>query len=178
MHAVVKTSIMEAKLDAVAAEAASVSEGAADGSHEAAYEGAGVEVATDGPLDGESARPAERAPGVCSRRFGVADGHPTRVPLRAILSRSASAAVRLKRFFSSSAATTPDTCGALMEVPLMVREAVRPAFEADRMFSPGAAMSVHLPVFEKKASPSVGVLAATVTTPDFSADPPAAAGEK
>ena len=139
--------------------------------------------AGDGEDDGEddggggTSAPVRRAPGVCRRRLGVAAGAPVSAPFRAMSRSSLSALVRLNAFFSSRSARTPETCGALMDVPLIVRVALRPVIDAERIFSPGAAMSTHRPVFEKKANWSPVVLAATVTTPVFSACPPAAAGE-
>lgn len=131
----------------------------------------------DGVWDGTSA-PLLRAPGVCKRRLGVTDGAPVNAPFRAMSRSSFRAFVRLNPFFSSSIARTPETCGALIDVPLIVRVDVRLVIDAERMFSPGAAMSTHRPVFEKNANWSAVVLAATVTTPVFNALPPALAGDE
>jgi hypothetical protein len=74
----------------------------------------------DGDWDGTSA-PVRRAPGVCKRRFGVVAGAPVSAPFRAMSRSSFRALVRLNAFFSSRSARTPETCGALIDVPLIVR---------------------------------------------------------
>mmetsp|Transcript_83653 Transcript_83653/g.157476 ORF Transcript_83653/g.157476 Transcript_83653/m.157476 type:complete len:80 (-) Transcript_83653:1104-1343(-) len=54
-------------------------------------------------------------------------------------------------FCPKNKATTPETCGAAMEVPDFDASAVSDAIPADRMFTPGANMSTHAPVFENEA---------------------------
>src|SRR5215204_7468747 len=59
-------------------------------------------------------------------------------------------------------AAPPATCGAAIEVPLMVLVAVSLVFHAEVMPSPGAKMSVQVPKLENDALASVRVLALTV----------------
>ena len=61
-----------------------------------------------------------------------------------------------------TSAAAPATCGAAIEVPLMVLVAVSLVFHAEVMFSPGAKMSVQVPKLEKEARASVLVVALTV----------------
>lgn len=62
----------------------------------------------------------------------------------------------------SKAATAPETCGAAIDVPLMVLVAVFEVLQAEVMDEPGAKMSTQVPKFEYEARASVEVVAATV----------------
>ena len=53
------------------------------------------------------------------------------------------------RLFCRKRAATPATCGAAIDVPLIVAVAVLLVYHADVMLEPGAKMSTTLPKFEK-----------------------------
>ena len=59
-------------------------------------------------------------------------------------------------------AATPATCGAAIDVPLMVLVAVLLVYHDEVMDEPGAKMSRHVPKFEYEARESVVVVAPTV----------------
>jgi DNA repair protein RadC len=59
-------------------------------------------------------------------------------------------------------AAAPATCGAAIDVPAPTAVAVLEAGLADRISTPGAKMSLLSPQLENDATPSVGVVAATV----------------
>ena len=59
-------------------------------------------------------------------------------------------------------AAAPATCGAAIDVPLIVLVAVSLVIQAEVMFWPGAKMSVQVPKLENEARASVLVVAPTV----------------
>src|SRR5690625_2910040 len=70
---------------------------------------------------------------------------------------------------SRSRAAAPATCGAAMDVPLMVSSAVSPPIQAEVMSEPGAWMSTHEPTLVKSEAASLDVVEPTVragSTPD------------
>src|SRR5262245_58819585 len=89
-------------------------------------------------------------------------GLPTlpEVPLLTSALRTCSGvAVGLRSRYSAAA---PATCGEAIEVPLMVLVALVPVFQAEVMLSPGAKMSMQVPVLENQARESTLLVAPTV----------------
>ena len=102
-------------------------------------------------------------PGTASRRFG--EPVPGLVILfsvaLAVRAPATWAGVRVGVALRIRAAA-PATCGAAIEVPLIVLVAVSPVLQAEVMFWPGAKMSVQVPQLENEARASVFVEALTV----------------
>ena len=99
----------------------------------------------------------------CRSRFG--DPVPALVILFGVaLSFNAlsTAAGVAEGFASRYRAATPATCGAAIEVPLIVFVAVLLVYHAEVMLEPGAKMSTQVPMLEKEERASVEVDEATV----------------
>jgi hypothetical protein len=82
--------------------------------------------------------------GVCRSR-SVGDDELRTLSATAIWKSSWSASVLFLPCFSSSAAATPATCGAAMDVPVMTISADVESLEAAVMDTPGANKSTHAP---------------------------------
>ena len=98
----------------------------------------------------------------CKSLFGDPPASLTRSALAAPSSIEATSEGLALGLPARISAAAPATCGAAIEVPLSVAEALSPLMPADWMPSPGANRSTHLPLLENDARLSPLVLAATV----------------
>src|SRR5688500_4360655 len=105
------------------------------------------------------------AASVLSSRFGVPAPGAAMTSVLVWASSFAETSAGLSAGFADSrSAAAPATCGAAMEVPLMVAFAVVELMPADAMPAPGAYRSTQGPKLEKEACRSEESLAATVKT--------------